>query len=233
VTTHIDSQVRNLDKWDGKKAERQYQGAQIAFEKRQSNGWQLQGSFLYSHGTGVAPRTTDQNWYIEGPMIMDTPFVSSPNQLVNNMSGPLPMLPKYSLKLAGSYTIPKVLVDLGGRLRYNTGRPFWPVEVVPQFAAWMDSLDGVILSTGSETGGSIVAVPSNKPSYLPSATILDLSLAREFPLRGDLRVGLHLDALNVLNEDAVNSASFRRADFGNVLSIENPRTFRLGIRFLF
>src|SRR4029079_7570119 len=137
VTQNVGSEVRNLDRWDGKKAERRYQGAQIAFEKRQSNGWQLQGSFLYSHGTGVAPRTTDQNWYIEGPMIMDTPFVQSPNQLVNNMSGPLPMLPKYSLKLAGSYTIPHVLVDLGGRLRYNTGRPFWPVEVVPQFEAWM------------------------------------------------------------------------------------------------
>jgi outer membrane receptor protein involved in Fe transport len=234
VTTHQDSEVRNLGSIDGIDPDREYQGFQLVVQKRQANRWQLAGSVLYSDGQGVAPRTTDQNWYIEGPMIMDTPFVASPNQLVNNMQGHLPMLPKFAVKLAGSYTLPKAEVDLGFRLRYNTGRPFWPVEVVPQFASWMSSLDGVILSTGGETGGSIVAVDSGDADYLPASTILDLSLRRDFNVGfKDASVGVHLDALNLLNEDAVTSAGFRRADYGRVYALENPRTYRLGLRFDF
>jgi len=234
VTNHQDWDVRNLGSIDGADADREYQGFQLVLQKRQANRWQLLGSILYSEGQGVAPRTTDQNWYIEGPMIMDTPFVASPNQLVNNMSGHLPMLPKFSVKLAGSYTVPRAEVDLGLRVRYNTGRPFWPVEVVPQFASWMDSLDGVILSTGGETGGAIVAVDSGDADYLPPSTIVDLSFRRDFKIGGsDRSFGLHLDALNVLNEDAVTSAGFRRADYGRVYALENPRTYRLGVRLDF
>lgn len=234
VTTHQDWEVRNLQPIDGKKAQREYQGLQLVVNKRLANRWQLSGSFLYSHGEGVAPRTTDQNWYIEGPMIMDTPFVASPNQLVNNMEGALPMLPKYALKLAGSYTVPLLEVDLGFRMRYNTGRPLWPVEVVPQFASWMDTLDGVILSTGGETGGAIIAVDSGDPEYLPASTIVDLSLGRTFELgKSGLSVGVNFDALNVFNENAANLAGFRRADYGRVYSLESPRTYRLGVRIDF
>jgi outer membrane receptor protein involved in Fe transport len=182
----------------------------------------------------VAPRTTDQNWYIEGPMIMDTPFVASPNQLVNNMTGQLPMLPEHALKLAGSYQIPVVEADFGFRLRYNSGRPFWPVEVVQQFASWMDTLDGSILSTGGETGGAIVAVDPDDADHLPDSTVVDLSLGRDFKLgTTGWSLGLSLDALNVFNEDAVNLAGFRRGDYGRVYSLENPRTLRLALRVLF
>jgi outer membrane receptor protein involved in Fe transport len=234
VTNHQDWEARNLQSIDGFAPEREYKGLQLVINKRLSNRWQMTGSFLYSDGQGVAPRTTDQNWYIEGPMIMDTPFVASPNQLVNNMTGELPMLPKYALKLAGSYQIPKVDVDLGFRVRYNSGRPFWPVEVVPQFASWMDSLDGVILSTGGETGGAIVAVDPDDADHLPDSTVVDLSLGRDIKLgRRDWSLGINLDALNVFNEDAVNLAGFRRADYGRVYSLENPRTVRLGLRVNF
>lgn len=235
VTENQDWEVRNLGgSIPGLEGDREYHGLQLVVEKRLADRWQLAGSFLYSDGQGVAPRTTDQNWYIEGPMIMDTPFVASPNQLVNNLNGELPMLPEYALKLAGSYAIPKVEVDLGFRVRYNSGRPLWPVEVVPQFAAWMGSLDGVILSTGGETGGAIVAVDSGEADHLPDSTIVDLSLRRDFRLgRESLSFGVHFDALNVLNEDAVNLAGFRRADYGRVYSLENPRSYRLGVRFDF
>ncbi len=234
VTTHQDWEARNLGSIDGHDAERTYKGLQLVVNKRLANRWQLTGSFLYSDGQGVAPRTTDQNWYIEGPMIMDTPFVASPNQLVNNMTGELPMLPEYALKLAGSYQIPVVETDLGFRLRYNSGRPFWPVEVVPQFASWMESLDGVILSTGGETGGAIVAVDPDDADHLPDSTVVDLSLGRDFRLGATgWSLGASLDALNVFNEDAANLAGFRRADYGRVYSLENPRTLRLLIRVLF
>jgi len=234
VTSNQDFEARNLGRIDGHAPEREFKGFQLVLNKRLSNRWQMTGSYLYSDGTGVAPRTTDQGWYIEGPMIMDTPFVASPNQLVNNMTGELPMLPKHALKIAGSYVIPKIEVDLGMRLRYNSGRPMWPTEVVPQFASWMDSLDGVILSTGGETGGSIVAVDPDDADHLPDSTIIDLSLGRDFKLGyRDLSLGVRVDALNITNEDAVNLAGFRPGDYGRVYSLENPRTVRLGLRLDF
>jgi outer membrane receptor protein involved in Fe transport len=98
----------------------------------------------------------------------------------------------------------------------------------------MDSLDGVILSTGGETGGSIVAVDPDDADHLPDSTIIDLSLGRDFKLGyRDLSLGVRVDALNITNEDAVNLAGFRPGDYGRVYSLENPRTVRLGLRLDF
>jgi outer membrane receptor protein involved in Fe transport len=235
VMENHDFEARNLGTVDGLPGEREYQGLQLVFNKRLHNRWQMTGSILYSDSDGVVPRTLDQQWYIDGPMVHDTPFVNSPNQLVNNMEGPLMMLPEYSLKMAGSYTIPKIETDLGFRLRFNEGRPIWPVEVVPQFATWMSSYDpsSMILSTGGETGGAIVARDPNAPDHLPDSTIVDLSLNREFSLGGDMDLSVSLDALNVFNEDAVNDADWRAGSYGRVFALERPRMYRLGVRFGF
>jgi outer membrane receptor protein involved in Fe transport len=236
VMDNHDFEARNLGSFEGKSGDRVYQGLQLVFNKRYSKRWAMMASFLYSDSDGVAPRTVDQAWYIDGPMVHDTPFVNSPNQLVNNMEGQLPMLPEYSLKVAGTYTIPKIETNFGYRLRFNKGRPSWPVEVVPQFAEWMGSFDpgSMILSTGGETGGAIVATDPNSPDHLTDATILDLSLNRDFRLGWkDTFINVSLDVLNVTNENAVNDAEWRQGGYGRVFSLERPRIYRLGLRFGF
>ncbi|MCP4658995.1 MAG: TonB-dependent receptor [bacterium] len=231
VTDNIDYRVRNLGTVDGIPGERTYHGFQLAFQKRYSNRWQAMGSFLYSDSDGVASRTSHQDWYIDGPMIMDTAFVGSPNNLVNNMEGQLPMTPKYSLKFAGSYTIPKVEVDLGFRFRYSKGRPLAVVEVIPQFASWMGQIEpNMILSTGGGGGGGFIAGDAD---LLPNRKILDLSLGRDIPLGGDFTLNVTLDVLNALNDDTVNDAGYHDYDYGQVLSLVSPRIYRLGVRFRF
>ena len=48
----------------------------------------------WNHSSGIAPRMLDQNWYIDGPMIMDTPFGTSFNDYQNNLDGPSLMTPR-------------------------------------------------------------------------------------------------------------------------------------------
>jgi hypothetical protein len=135
----------------------------------------------------VAPRTVDQNWYIEGPMIHDTPFGSTVNHYVNNLSGPVLMTPEFMFKLGGSYRIP------------------W-------LATWMGGFGGgELLSTGSDR-----IVSSTDNDWLPSSTIVDFSLNKNFTFGGGgMGIGVSLDILNAFNH------------------VIRPRTTRLGVKFFF
>ena len=92
---------------------------------------------------GFFPRVVDQNWYIDGPLTMDTPFGSTYNHFQNNLSGPALMTPEWMAKLAGSYTIPVIETDFGFRVRYDSGRPIFSIDskIGPFYASWM-GVDG-------------------------------------------------------------------------------------------
>ena len=74
--------------------------------------------------------------------------------------GPLPFTPKYEFKLSGSYQVPRVDIDLGGRLRTHSGRGLWQLESYPQHTQFGDPPGGVI-----DPGGppQIVAVDPKTP----------------------------------------------------------------------
>ncbi len=107
--------------------------------KRFSNRWQGNFAINYTNTDGFYPRPVDQNWYIDGPLTMDTPFGSTPNHFQNNLDGPALMTPEWMAKLAGSYTIPVIETDFGFRLRYDSGRPIFPIDnnLGPFYAGWM------------------------------------------------------------------------------------------------
>ena len=126
-TTYI---VQNMPEFDGIKPKRDYHGLQFVMQKRYSDNWQALVSFLYSSTSGFARRTLRQDINVEGPMFWDDNWMSSLNQTINNLDGPLPFTPKYEFKVSGSYHIPKVDVDIGARLRTASGRPLWKVENV-------------------------------------------------------------------------------------------------------
>ena len=93
--------------------------------KRYSDRWQALASFLYSNSAGIGRRTLRQDFNVEGPMFWDDNWMGTLNYTINNLEGPLPFTPKYEVKLSGSYTVPRLEVDLGARLRIHTGRPIW------------------------------------------------------------------------------------------------------------
>ncbi len=218
----------NINEFDGHDVARTYQGLQFVLTKRYSSRWQGMASVNWNTSDGVAPRSVSQDWYIDGPMIMDTPFGTTLNDFQNNLEGPLPMTPKWMIKGSGSYRLPKLEADFGVRYRYDSGRPFFPIQSLPAFATWMSDIQpGVLLG-----GGTMVADDPTKPDWTPATSIFDLSLGKELTF-GNYGVNVSLDVLNALNENSPNRVGFRQADYGRVYSIVQPRIYRVGVKFLF
>ena len=229
VLNHTNYRAVNLDEFDGEPIDRTYHGLQLVFTKRYSQRWQGLASVNWNTSDGLAPRTVSQNWYIDGPMTMDTPFGTSMNHFQNNTSGPLPMTPEWMIKVSGSYTLPVIETNFGLRYRYDSGRPIFPTADVPAFAGWMSDLqEGVFLGGG----GQMVADNPDEPTWLPASSIVDVSLSKEIAVSG-YGVNLSLDVLNAFNENAPNSIGYHQGDFGRVYSLVQPRIYRVGVKLLF
>ena len=223
-TTYI---VQNMPEFDGIKPKRDYHGLQFVMQKRYSDNWQALVSFLYSSTSGFARRTLRQDINVEGPMFWDDNWMSSLNQTINNLDGPLPFTPKYEFKVSGSYHIPKVDVDIGARLRTASGRPLWKVETYPQLTQFGGPPDGVV-----GPGDQIVAVDSKQPEYLPSQALLDLHLEKGFRFSRSQRVQFIVDGFNLFNSFTPTDAD-PLFEYGKVTAIPAPRRFRFGARYEF
>jgi outer membrane receptor protein involved in Fe transport len=223
----------NASSFAGKNVGRTYNGLQLVFNKRLSNRWQGMAAINWNRTDGFYPRTVDQNWYIDGPIVMDTPFGSSLNHYQNNLGGPALMTPKWAIKIAGSYTVPTIETDIGLRIRYDSGRPIWPVQSVPIWASWMSYPPAENVFLGSGWNDTMVATDPNKPNWMPSTTILDLSLQKSFKLGNVGQFAISFDALNALNSSAPDRVVYTSANYGLVSSLAMPRTYRLGLKFMF
>lgn len=218
--------VVNMPEFDGVKPKREYMGFQLTFNKRYSNRWQMLGSILYSTSEGMANRIFGNSMNAEGPMFTDNNWMSSLNYTINNLTGPLPFVPKFEFKLSGSYLIPVVDVDIGARFRLHTGRPIWKLESIPIHSQWSNPEGGVI---GSGVG-SVVADPD--PEYLPTQTLLDLRLEKSFTFSGYGSLAVIIDAFNVFNADTPTSVD-NQWEYGKVGAIVDPRSFRFSFQYRF
>jgi hypothetical protein len=225
------SKVQNLPSFDGKKPVRDYHGAQLVFRKRYSDRWQALGSVVYSSSSGFSRRSFRQDFNVEGPMFYDDNFMGNLNYTVNNLEGPLPFTPKWEIKLSGSYSIPRVDVDLGARLRFMTGRPMWKLDSYPQHTQWGNPPGGVI-----DPGGlnQVVSVDPNNPDYLPSLTLLDLHAEKAFKLgQGQQKLQIVVDGFNIFNTNTATNMGVYSEGYGRITNIPQGRRFRLGVRFQF
>jgi outer membrane receptor protein involved in Fe transport len=231
ILDHTGYRAVNVEEFAGQEAERVYHGLQLVLTKRYSHRWQALAAINWNQSDGIAPRTVDQNWYIDGPVVMDTPFGSTMNHFQNNLEGPLPMTPEWMVKISGSYTMPRIETDLGIRYRFDSGRAFFPVQELPTFATWMTDLQpGVYLGTGWH--GFMVADDPNNPDWTPSTSIIDLSLSKTFAIHG-YRLGLSVDVLNAFNENSPNRVGFHEADYGRIYGLVQPRVVRAGVKIGF
>jgi hypothetical protein len=223
--------VQNLPSFDGKNPVRDYHGAQLVFRKRMADRWQALGSILYSSSDGISRRSFRQDFNVEGPMFYDDNWMGNLNYSVNNLEGPLPFTPKWEFKLSGSYTVPRIEVDLGARLRFATGRPVWQLEGYPQHTQFADPPGGVI-----DPGGlpQVVSVDPNEPDYLPDLTMLDLHAEKAFKLGGgQQKLHLVLDGFNIFNTNTATNMTVQDDGYGKVENIPQGRKFRLGVRYQF
>ena len=230
------SQVKNLDSPDvqaliGSKTKREFTGYQLVFNKRYSNRWQALASLLFSSSTGFGDRIFAQDMNFEGPMVTDNNFMGSMNYTINNLTGTLPFTPKFELKISGSYTIPKVELDLGLRFRMHTGRPVWELQSLNEISQWNYGDPSLPADAVVEAGvGTIVGV--SKPRYLPTQAIVDFRLEKTFKMPKYGSVNLVIDVFNLFNANIPNSIEYQYP-FGSVRGVLTPRTFRLSFLYQF
>ncbi len=231
IAANTGFQVMNMSAVEsllGIKARRDYTGYQLVFNKRYSNRWQGLASLLFSSSSGMANRIYAQDMNFEGPMVEDNTWMSSLNYTINDMTGPLPFTPKFELKISGSYTIPKVELDLGLRFRMHTGRPVWELQALTEITQWnYPGPPGGVVDQGI---GSIVG--ETAPQYLPPQAIVDFRLEKTFKLARYGSFNVVLDVFNLFNSDTPTSIDYQW-QYGKIGGILDPRTFRLSFLYQF
>jgi len=212
--------------WDPKRSNRTLE---LRFNKRYSNRWQLQASFVTGYSWG-----NDDNFWGEYGSSYSSGLgaswnFSNPNYQIN-AEGPLTLSSTYIFKTTGSYDIPVIDVTLGFDFRYESGDRYTKQimldpEIDPDAVAAFWIRDVTIFA-------------EKRGSYrLPAMKNLNLRAEKYFQF-GDIRVGILLDIFNVFNWDTVAWKEtyydpWSEYQFGYVWDIQNPRAFKLGIRFEF
>ncbi|MGD8328860.1 MAG: TonB-dependent receptor [Acidobacteriota bacterium] len=195
---------------------RDYNGFQIKVIKRYADNWTVQSSFIVQKAEG---NVTNTGTGVNG----STSAWKTPNSFVNT-PGELPNSRRYVFKLNASYLFADPIgVLVGARWDMSSGNPITEYE---RFSS--DDTGG--LSSGDRT----VAIIQYGSNRLETIRNLDLRLEKRFPLGGPYGdIGVVFDVFNVLNEDTVISVFNRVPFYNQPTDIVNPRTMRLGFRWLF
>ncbi len=206
---------------------RKYRGLQFTFEKRWSNRWMLNASYVWSRSWGTDDNAWGEWGENRGSMLGSSTLFSNPNYQIN-AEGPLSIDPSHQVKIFGAVDIPVIDVTLGLSYGFTSGNPYnsnvaLPREIDP------DSING-------EDWVFIYGEQRGRYRY-PAIHNIDLRLEK-FIKFGNIRVAALADVFNALNSNAVTD--YRRDirpgtsyPFGYVWRISSPRTFRLGFRFEF
>jgi len=219
--------------------QRSWEGLELVFRKRMSNGWQMLASYNYADATGNT--NSDSNADFQGDFLFLDPRAI-------NQEGTQPGLVEHLLKVAGTYQWDNGL-SVGGTYRWNSGSivnrtfrasgrnlPLRDTDDLSfgeciQFAG--GSASGQVGGCGGWLSPNSVGTVEN-----PSFGILDLRLSYLWRIGGRLEADLFLDVFNVLddqkairNQDLVSG--FNGIEFGEGTDFVDPRRYFLGARLRF
>lgn len=199
---------------------RDYDSVVLRFDKRYSHGWQLRSSLVWTDlegnvlkNNGYAPELEDRNGLVNAYGNMD---------YSNN---------EWEFKVSGAVDLPLGFVA-SGQYTYLSGTYWTPYGDVRSY------LDGNYYS------GRNIFLTERGSEQLDARNILDLRLAWGMKVAGDSRVELSLECFNTFNTGKTLTVDeyygrYRSgrwnvsSTYGDSLSIEAPRQFRVGARFTF
>jgi len=203
-------------------AEREYDGVEVTLEKRFSNNWSMNASYVYSKSRGLIGTDFNDSW-------TGASYFDNPNAHVNAY-GDFNLERRHQFKLnllvRGPWGI-----NIGAFYRMLAGR---------RYQRQIRSIDfGLDLNQGTVT----VNAEKRGTRKYPDLSILDLHLEKMFKI-GKIRLSLFADVFNVFNINTATSLWATSSsgtsingipvNFGDTDDIyDPPRIFRLGSRIEF
>jgi len=163
--------------------ERKYWTFEFSFNKRMSNGWQLQGSVAYSKAYG-----NSGGYYRDA-----TP--GSPNYFVNRV-GRINIDVPLMIKLSGTANLGYGFL-LSGSYRHFSGEPWARTASIRPPADWC------VANNVSREYYSVLIEPQDTRRY-KSYDFIDLRLEKQVAIRGSMKLGLFLDVYNLFGYTALD-----------------------------
>ncbi|MEO6238178.1 MAG: hypothetical protein ABIQ52_14365, partial [Vicinamibacterales bacterium] len=206
---------------------RKYRSFIAVLNKRYTNRWQAQVSYVRAKATGNVDNSG-------AAQVASRQFESANLALVNS-EGEASFTPKHEFKLLGSYQIPVIEASVNAFFRATSGLPYNRIQ---QFST-------SLVGAGSSTSYRRIPIDPRGTYHLPKLTQLDLRIEKNFTLTGVNRIGIYMDIENVANRGGITNIVQRTtavtlpagADFplpfGTPGGLQNPRQIRIGGRWSF
>ena len=190
---------------------RRYRGVELSANKRMSNRWQMQGSWVISKITGNYNNTNNYG---------NSSEYNSPNtdpDVQPYRSGRLTNDNSHIAKLLLTYRGPWDVV-LSGAFSYLSGQTF----------------NRLVRTPGSTQGRLDMFIePRGAQRYDPQK-LVNFKLEKQFRMRGDERLGLTFEGFNLFNDDAITSRTTRSgASYFTPQGLVQARRLRLGAVYRF
>ena len=207
---------------------RKYRAFMAVLNKRYSNRWQAQVSYVRAKATGNVDNS--------GNAQVNTRQFESPNLTFVNTEGEASATPKHEFKLLGSYQIPVIEVSINAYYRATSGLPYGRIEQFPS---------ALLNTSGLSSSYRRINIAPRGAYHLPALSQLDLRLEKNFNAMSSNRFGVYMDLENVANRGGITNAvtrptSVTLADgstfalpFGTPGGVQTPRQIRIGARWSF
>ena len=199
-----------------------YNGLVLALEKRMSDGYQVQASYVVSQAWGLLPSSGFGAAASQTTRVYENSLARDPNQFIN-ATGNLQNDRTHTFRVTGAFLTPGDIL-LGYNYAWFSGKPW---------------AGGVLVSrTVLPQGNQWVYVEPPGTRRLGSQNILDLRVSRAFRsgTNGDRKIELLVDLLNVFNVAATEDIASRTLGssvFGVGERWIDPRRALVGLKVAF
>jgi len=207
-----------------------YKGVEVTLQKRFTDRWQgllayaLSTDNLSSTSVAIAQYGGEEEGAGGIGFGSGANAFQDPNAKINNTEGPSYFNRTHSLKMSGSYQIPKVEVNLAGVFKIQTGTPYGRITSLAE------DINGVPFNQGPI---SYFAEPRDNRRY-ETLHYFDFRLSKFFVVNGHHRLEVMADFFNLFNQNAITIVNPNTgSSFGKAQDILGPRVFRIGGRYNF
>ena len=200
--------------------ERDYNGLMLVLTRPMANRWQAQASYVFSKTEGVVPSSSAGG--------LSSSQFETPNNVLVNRNGVVPLDRPHEFKLFFGYQVPKVEVAVNTYWRSLSGTSYTPFSrIAAGTINWTSTNDVYIEQQGSYREDHI--------------NIVDLRLEKVFNVDFS-RFGVYVDLENMFNNGVVTSSQTRfpgatvagkLVEFGQATAVTAARQITFGGRWSF